>query len=224
MNLLSFNFPYISLERVFFKSRSFNCAYLAKATGDAMFYANTPSFLSDTIEGIGRFVASTWKRVTFSLCWEFQPIRAENEVQRDLSKVIANHRILFIQNISYCRGHQVIKPTMKFLHALTMTSLALKTAVQAYGVAPKTRYVEIAVGNTIAKIPPSKARLARTGQKKIYDYTLYLNQLEGAADAIQQVQFFPDKIDDTYLPRSYTKQDGPPFKLDTTVGVCQLPC
>ncbi|KAG7342839.1 putative amidoligase enzyme [Nitzschia inconspicua] len=77
---------------------------------------------------------------------------------------------------------------------------------------PKNNHVNIVVGNTIAKIPPSQARLARTGQKKVFDYTLYAKIVDGNQDAIRKVEFFPDIVDDTYLPRSYVNESGPVFE------------
>ncbi|KAG7371923.1 putative amidoligase enzyme [Nitzschia inconspicua] len=77
---------------------------------------------------------------------------------------------------------------------------------------PKNNHVNILVGNTIAKIPPSQARLARTGQKKVFDYTLYAKIVGGNQNAIRKVEFFPDFVDDTYLPRSYIKESGPVFE------------
>jgi len=76
---------------------------------------------------------------------------------------------------------------------------------------PQNLHVEIAVGNTIAKIPASKARPARTGQKKVFKYNLYAKQISGDPNAIKQIEFFPDIVDNTYLPPSYLKKEGPPF-------------
>lgn len=72
-------------------------------------------------------------------------------------------------------------------------------------------FVDLAIGNTISKVPAQQARLARTGQKKTWKYELYVKQLHGKRDAIKQINFFPDITNDTYLPPSYAKKDGPPF-------------
>lgn len=88
----------------------------------------------------------------------------------------------------------------------------LKLYLRSIVRAPNMSRVEIAVGNTIKKVPKNMVQQARTGHNKVFDYTLYVEQISGEKDAIQQVEFFPDVIDDTYLPRSYIKQGGPVFK------------
>lgn len=91
---------------------------------------------------------------------------------------------------------------------------AMRTAVAAFSTYPKTgktAAVNIVVGNTIQRIKPAAARLARTGQKKIFKYELYANIVKGPKNAIEKIEFFPDIIDDTDLPRSYAKTNGPSF-------------
>ena len=66
----------------------------------------------------------------------------------------------------------------------------------------KKVFLDVVVGTTYEKIPASQARLAPTGQKKIFKYTLYAKQNTGKATAIQKVEFFPDIKDWTYQPAS----------------------
>ena len=79
------------------------------------------------------------------------------------------------------------------------------TLTSALSPATKRLAVDLAVGTQFRKIPPKQARRARTGQKKIFEYTLYAKQLTGAPGAIEKVEFFPDFVDNTYIPASYTK-------------------
>lgn len=51
---------------------------------------------------------------------------------------------------------------------------------------PKNLHFDLLVGNKIAKIPEGQARLVRTGQKKVFDYTLYAKIKNGNPNAIRR--------------------------------------
>lgn len=89
-----------------------------------------------------------------------------------------------------------------------LSLLLLFPLVSSFGNQAKTaekRAVDVAIGNTFQRIPSVLARQARTGQKKIFKYTFYAQQLTGEPNAIKSVEFFPDVKDWTYLPVSYVK-------------------